>query len=87
MQKKLRAQGMRNVYGMGFRLNTTGNDSNALFDYFLIGYGGKDIVTKTASCMSTSARQGGGDKDGDLSDRCIQIRLHTAGRSTGTVTV
>ena len=37
---------MRNVYGMGFQLNTTGNDSNALFDYFLIAYGGKDIVTK-----------------------------------------
>jgi hypothetical protein len=37
---------MRNVYGLGFQLNTTGNDSNALFDYFLIAYGGKDIVTK-----------------------------------------
>src|SRR5689334_24461152 len=37
---------MRNVYGMGFQLNTTGNDSNALFDYFLIAYGGKDIVTE-----------------------------------------
>jgi len=45
-QKKLHAQGMRHVYGMGFQLNTTGNDSNALFDYFLIAYGGKDIVTK-----------------------------------------
>ena len=43
VQKKLR---MRNVYGMGFQLNTTGNDSNALFDYFLIAYGGKDIVTE-----------------------------------------
>jgi multiple sugar transport system substrate-binding protein len=46
VQKSLRLQGMRNVYGMGFQLNTTGNDSNALFDYFLIAYGGKDIVTK-----------------------------------------
>ena len=46
VQKKLRGQGMRNVYGLGFQLNTTGNDSNALFDYFLIAYGGKDIVTK-----------------------------------------
>jgi hypothetical protein len=27
-------------------MNTTGNDSNALFDYLLIAYGGKDIVTK-----------------------------------------
>ena len=46
VQKRLRAEGMRHVYGMGFQLNTTGNDSNALFDYFLIAYGGKDIVTK-----------------------------------------
>src|SRR5215468_3611055 len=29
VQKKLRAQGMRHVYGIGFQLNTTGNDSNA----------------------------------------------------------
>src|SRR5437588_1495387 len=43
VQNKLR---MRNVYGMGFQLNTTGNDSNALFDYFLIAYGGKDVVTE-----------------------------------------
>src|SRR4051794_37839309 len=45
-KKKLRAQGMRNIHGMSFQLNTTGNDSNALFDYFLIAYGGKDIVTE-----------------------------------------
>lgn len=45
VQKKLRAQGMRNIYALGFQLNTTGNDSNALFNYFLIAYGGQDIVT------------------------------------------
>jgi multiple sugar transport system substrate-binding protein len=45
VQKKLRAQGMRHVYGLGFQMNTTGNDCNALFDYFLIAYGGRDIVT------------------------------------------
>ena len=45
VQKKLHAQGMRHVYGIGFQLNTTGNDPNALFDYFLIAYGGKNIVT------------------------------------------
>jgi multiple sugar transport system substrate-binding protein len=44
-QKKLRGQGMRNVYALGFQLNTTGNDSNALFNYFLIANGGQDIVT------------------------------------------
>jgi multiple sugar transport system substrate-binding protein len=28
-QKKLGAQGMRHVYGLGFQLNTAGNDSSA----------------------------------------------------------
>jgi multiple sugar transport system substrate-binding protein len=46
VQKKLRAQGMRHVYGIGFQLNTTGNDSNALFDYFLIANGGANIITR-----------------------------------------
>jgi multiple sugar transport system substrate-binding protein len=46
VQKKLRAQGERKVYAIGFQMNTTGNDCNALFDYFLIAYGGLGIVTK-----------------------------------------
>jgi multiple sugar transport system substrate-binding protein len=46
VQKKLRAQGERKVYALGFQMNTTGNDCNALFDYFLIAHGGQDIVTK-----------------------------------------
>jgi multiple sugar transport system substrate-binding protein len=46
VQKKLRGQGERHVYGIGFQLNTTGNDSNALFDYFLVAHGGRDIVTE-----------------------------------------
>jgi multiple sugar transport system substrate-binding protein len=46
VQKKLRSQGMRNVYGLGFQLTTQGNDPNALFCYLTIAYGGKDIVTK-----------------------------------------
>ena len=45
VQKKLRAQGVRNVYGLGFQLNTAGNDSNARFNDFIIAYGGQDIVT------------------------------------------
>jgi multiple sugar transport system substrate-binding protein len=45
VQKKLRGQGMRHVYAIGFQLNATGNDSNALFNYFLIANGGQDIVT------------------------------------------
>ena len=46
VQKKLRAQGMRHVYGLGFQVTTQGNDPNNLFNYFLIAYGGQDIVTK-----------------------------------------
>jgi multiple sugar transport system substrate-binding protein len=46
VQKKLRAAGARNVYGLGFQLTTNGVDCNNLFHYFLIAYGGKDIVTK-----------------------------------------
>jgi multiple sugar transport system substrate-binding protein len=45
VQKKLRTQGMRNIYGLGFQLNTTGNDSNSRFNDFIIAYGGQDIVT------------------------------------------
>src|SRR5689334_15330380 len=45
VQKKLRAQGVRNIYGLGFQLNTAGNDSNARFNDFIIAYGGQDIVT------------------------------------------
>ena len=44
MQKPLRAS-MRNVYGVGFTLSTTGNDSNNQFNYFLIANGGINIVT------------------------------------------
>jgi ABC-type glycerol-3-phosphate transport system substrate-binding protein len=45
VQNKLRGQGMRNVYGLGFQMNTAGNDSNARANDFLIAYGGQDIVT------------------------------------------
>src|SRR5271169_4352925 len=46
VQKKLRAQGVRNVYGLGFQVTTNGVDPNATFNYFLISYGGQGIVTK-----------------------------------------
>jgi len=46
VQKKLKAQGMRNVYGLGFQVTTNGVDPNFVFDYFLIAYGGQGIVTK-----------------------------------------
>jgi len=46
VQKKLRSQGVRNVYGLGLNTTTNGNDPNNVFNYFLIAYGGQDIVTK-----------------------------------------
>jgi len=46
VQKKLREQKMRNVYGLGFQVSSNGNDPNQLFNYFLIAYGGENIVGK-----------------------------------------
>jgi multiple sugar transport system substrate-binding protein len=46
VQKRLRAQGVRNVYGLGLNTTTNGGDPNNVFNYFLLAYGGQDIVTK-----------------------------------------
>jgi multiple sugar transport system substrate-binding protein len=46
VQDKLRAQGTRGVYSMGLQVTANGVDPNNTFHYFLIAYGGKDIVTK-----------------------------------------
>jgi multiple sugar transport system substrate-binding protein len=46
VQKKLRTAGVRNVYGLGLNVTTNGNDPNFVFNYFLIAYGGQNIVTK-----------------------------------------
>jgi multiple sugar transport system substrate-binding protein len=46
VQKKLRAQGVRNVYGLGLNVTTNGVDPNNVYNYFLIAYGGGNIVTK-----------------------------------------
>jgi multiple sugar transport system substrate-binding protein len=46
VQKKLREKHMRNVYGLGLQVTTNGVDPNNTFHYFLIAYGGKDIVTE-----------------------------------------
>jgi multiple sugar transport system substrate-binding protein len=56
VQKKLRAQGARNVYGLGFQLNTAGNDSNARANDFIIAYGGRTSSPRTANCTSTIRR-------------------------------
>jgi multiple sugar transport system substrate-binding protein len=46
VQKKLRAQRVRNVYGLGLNTTTNGGDPNAVFNQFLIAYGGEGIVSK-----------------------------------------
>ncbi len=46
VQKKLRAQRMRNVYGLGLQVTTNGNDPNTMFNYFLTAYGGRDLVSQ-----------------------------------------
>src|ERR1700758_2797441 len=46
VQKKLRTQGVRNVYGLGLQVTTNGNDPNNTFNYFLLSYGGQGIVTE-----------------------------------------
>jgi multiple sugar transport system substrate-binding protein len=46
VQKKLREQGVRNVYALGFQVTTNGVDPNFVFNNFLIANGGQDIVTK-----------------------------------------
>src|SRR5262249_34286361 len=46
VQKKLRAGGVRNVYGLGLNVTTNGNDPNNVFNYFLIAYGGQDLVNR-----------------------------------------
>jgi multiple sugar transport system substrate-binding protein len=46
VQKKLREQGVRHVYGLGFQVTTNGGDPNSFFNQFLIAYGGQGIVTQ-----------------------------------------
>jgi multiple sugar transport system substrate-binding protein len=45
VQKKLRAQGERKTYGLGFQVTTNGNDPNNVFNYFLTAYGGQGLVS------------------------------------------
>jgi multiple sugar transport system substrate-binding protein len=46
VQTSLRKQGVRNVYGLGFQVTTNGVDPDALYNSFLLAYGGQGIVTK-----------------------------------------
>lgn len=45
VQKKLRAKHVRHVFGQGLQVTANGVDPNNTFHYFLIAYGGQDIVT------------------------------------------
>jgi multiple sugar transport system substrate-binding protein len=56
VQKKLREQGIRNVYALGFQVTTNGVDPNSTFNYFLIAYGGQNIVTKDGKLHLDDAR-------------------------------
>src|SRR5437762_6279839 len=46
VQKRLREQRVRNVFGLGLQVTTNGNDPNFLFNYLLIAYGGQNIISK-----------------------------------------
>src|SRR5215472_13005070 len=46
VQKNIRKLGVRNVYGLGLNTTTNGVDPNNVFNYFLVAYGGQNIVTK-----------------------------------------
>ena len=58
VQKKLRDQRMRNVYGLGLNTTTNGGDPNNVFNHFLIAYGGQTSLPRTASCTSTTRKCG-----------------------------
>ena len=45
VQDKLRAKGMRHVFGLGYTISTTGADPYNLFNQVMIAYGGGGIVT------------------------------------------
>ena len=46
VQDNLRKQGMRSVYAQGLQVTSNGVDPNNTFHYFLIAYGGKDLLTR-----------------------------------------
>ena len=75
VQDNLRKQGERKIYGLGFQVTANGVDPAALFNAFLIAYGGKDIVTKDgklhlddpkvkAAAIKAAAYLGGAYRDG-----------------------
>ena len=53
VQKKLREQGVRNVYGLGFQVTTNGVDPNSTFNNFLLLTEVRISSPRTANCTST----------------------------------
>ena len=73
VQKKLREQGVRNVYAPGFQLTTNGGDPNAFFDQFLIAYGGQGVITPDGNLHLDDPKvREGGAQGADLSDRAYK---------------
>ena len=56
VQKKLREQGVRNVYGLGFQVTTNGVDPNSTFNNFLFLTEVRISSPRTANCTSTTHR-------------------------------
>src|SRR4051794_23213349 len=56
VQKKLRDQGNRRVYGLGFQVTTNGNDPNNVFNYFLSAYGGSGLVDEKGALRVDDAQ-------------------------------
>ena len=56
VQKKLRKQGMRHTYGLGYTMSTTGDDPNNLFNQFLVAYGGGGIVSSDGQLQTKDPR-------------------------------
>ena len=53
VQKKLREQGVRNVYALGFQVTTNGVDPNSTFNNFLLLTEVRISSPRTANCTST----------------------------------
>jgi multiple sugar transport system substrate-binding protein len=56
VQKNLREQRVRNVYGLGLNVTTHGFDPANVFNYFITAYGGRASSPRTANCTSTTRR-------------------------------
>jgi len=71
-QKKFARPRRTQGHGIGFQMNTTGNDSNALFDYFLAAYWRPQPRHPDGNCTSTIRRSKKGDQVADLPDDRLQ---------------